>query len=207
VRGPRFSVQDAALALLPAARARGPVRTDLIRAAGVVIILMSAGAALLPFLGPVPGTVAIGLLLFLAGNVEMWAARWRREARRLAIAAGATTAVAGLFFFLNATGELLSSASVVVGWLFVRAGVLLMTSRVTDGSVRMWIWISALTDSVLGLALIAGVSVVALVTTLFGPAPDVIASFAWVVALSFVASGTLLLEVAGSETTGERGLG
>ena len=192
-----FSVQDPPLGLFAGAEARRPVRTDLIRAAGVVIILLSAGAALLPLLGPVPGTVAVGALLLLAGNVEMWAARWRREARSLAIAAGAATALAGLFFLLNVTGELLSSASIVVVWLFVRAGLLLMTSRLTGGSVRMWIWISALTDLVLGLALTAGVSVIALVTALFGPAPDVVVSFAWVITLSFIATGTLLLEVAG----------
>ena len=68
-------------------------RANYIRVAGVVIILLSAGAALLPFLGAISGTVAIGLLLLIAGVVEMLAARLRREARSLAILAGAATAV------------------------------------------------------------------------------------------------------------------
>jgi len=180
--------------------ARSTSATYLIRAAGIVIILLSAGAALLPFLGQISGTVAIGMLLLLAGILEMFAGSLRQQTRSLAILAGATTAVAGLLFLLNGRGELLSSVTVVAAWLVARAAILFMASRLSSGSVRMWVRISALTDLVLGLALLAGLSVVGLVVTLFGPAPQVVASFAWVLALSFVATGTLLLEVASSET-------
>ena len=175
------------------------VRANYVRVAGVVIILLSAGAALLPFLGAISGAVAIGLLLLIAGVVEMLAARLRREVRSLAILAGAATAVAGLLFLSNAGEGLLSSVTVVAAWLLVRAAILFLTSRQAGGSVRMWIWISALTDLVLGLALVAGLSAMSIVVTLFGPAPQIVASFAWVLALSFIATGTLLLEVASCE--------
>ena len=182
------------------------VRADLIRAAGVVILLLSAGAALLPFLGPISGTVAIGMLLLLAGIVEMFAGSLRHQTRSLAILAGAATAAAGLLFLLNDRGQLLSSVWVVAAWLLARAAILFMTSLRSGGSVKMWIRISALTDLGLGLALLAGLSVVSLVVTLFGPAPQIVASFAWVLALSFIATGTLLLEVAGCDRRSVAGI-
>ena len=176
---------------------------NLTRAAGVIIISLSAGAALLPFLSPNSGTVTVGMLLLLAGIAEMFAATLRRELRGHATSAGAATTVAGLLFLFNARGELLSNISVVAAWLLARACILLLTSQLSSGSVRMWIRVSALTDLGLGLALVAGLSVVGLVVTLFGPAPQVVASFAWVLALSFVATGTLLLEVASCESRPE----
>jgi hypothetical protein len=51
-------------------------------------------------------------------------------------------------------------------------------------------------DLILGLVLLVGLSIAALVYTLFGPTSPLIASFAWILALSFVVNGLLLLEVA-----------
>ena len=51
----------------------------------------------------------------------------------------------------------------------------------------------------LGVVLLAGISIGTLVVTLFGPTPGLIASFAWVLALSFVVTGLLLLEIASCE--------
>ena len=178
-----------------------PSRAYLIRAAGIVIILLSAGAALLPFLGPISGTAAIGMLLLLAGIVEMFAGSLRYQTRSLAILAGVTTGVAGLLFLLNARGELLSNVTVVAAWLLARAAILFLTGGLSSGSVKMWIRISALTDLTLGLVLMAGLSVMSIVVTLFGAAPPIVASFAWVLALSFIATGTLLLEVASCENS------
>ena len=58
------------------------------------------------------------------------------------------------------------------------------------------------TDFVLGLVLLIGLSLSTVVVLLFGPTPAVVASFAWIVALSFVATGLLLLEVASCERSG-----
>jgi hypothetical protein len=44
-----------------------------------------------------------------------------------------------------------------------------------------------------------GLSASTLTLTFFGITPEIIRSFAWVVALSFVATGMLLMEVAASE--------
>jgi hypothetical protein len=67
------------------------------------------------------------------------------------------------------------------------------------GSVRRWIAISAATDVALGLLLLVGLSISTLIVTLFGPTPEMIASFAWILAISFVVTGMLLLEIASCE--------
>jgi hypothetical protein len=54
-------------------------------------------------------------------------------------------------------------------------------------------------DLLLAGVLIAGLSVSALVVSLFGPTPQLIARFAWVLAASFVVNGLMLLEVASCE--------
>ena len=64
------------------------------------------------------------------------------------------------------------------------------------GSVRMWTGLSAAMDLALALILTIGLSIANLVVTLFGATPRLIASFAWVLALSFVINGLMLLEVA-----------
>jgi hypothetical protein len=54
-------------------------------------------------------------------------------------------------------------------------------------------------DFLLAVLLIAGLSVATVVISIFGPTPEVTASFAWVLAASFAVTGSLLLEVASCE--------
>ena len=65
--------------------------------------------------------------------------------------------------------------------------------------MRTWTGLSAGMDFLLALLLIAGLSVSTLVVSVFGPTPELVASFAWVLAASFVVNGLLLLEVASCE--------
>ena len=58
---------------------------------------------------------------------------------------------------------------------------------------------SAAMDLLLAILLIAGLSVASVVVNLFGPTPQLIASFAWILAASFVVNGLMLLEVASCE--------
>jgi len=55
----------------------------------------------------------------------------------------------------------------------------------------------------LAVLLFAGLSIATLVVSLFGPTQPLIASFAWILAASFVVTGTLLLEVASCERESE----
>jgi hypothetical protein len=65
--------------------------------------------------------------------------------------------------------------------------------------MRTWTALSAAMDLLLAALLIAGLSIAALVVSVFGPTPPLIASFSWILAASFVLNGLMLLEVASSE--------
>ena len=174
-------------------------RPGLLKAAGIAIILLSAGAAVLPFIDRITGVRVIGGLMMAAGLVEMFAATLRDQTKVLALLAGAVTTLAGVLFLLNPVTHFLSTISIVTVWLLVRALILGVTTLRAHGSVRRWIAISAATDLALGLLLLVGLSISTLLVTLFGPTPEMVASFAWILAVSFLITGMLLLEIASCE--------
>src|SRR4051812_22627285 len=110
------------------ARARG------LRVAGIAIILLSAGSALLPA-GKTISSDVIGALLVAAGLIETIAGSLRRESRRYAMAAGGVTALAGLLFILNPTIHFFPTVTVVIAWLVIRSLILILSSRHSHGSV------------------------------------------------------------------------
>ena len=167
----------------------------------MAMIVLSAGAALLPVEKGISGGI-IGALLLAAGLIELGAGSLRRETRDLAMLAGAVTVLAGLLFLLNRESKFFPIVNIVIGWLALRSIILGVKSRRVHGSVRTWTSVAAATDFVLALVLIVGVSLSSVVVLLFGPTTAVVASFAWIVALSFVATGLLLLEVASYEREG-----
>ncbi|MEO5612779.1 MAG: hypothetical protein ABIT68_08565 [Sphingomicrobium sp.] len=167
------------------------------------MIVLSAGAALLPVEKGISGGI-IGALLLAAGLIELGAGSLRRETRDLAMLAGAVTVLAGLLFLLNRESKFFPTVNIVIGWLALRSIILGVKSRRVRGSVRTWTSVAAATDCLLALVLIVGVSLSSVVVLLFGPTTAVVASFAWIVALSFVATGLLLLEVASCEREGAR---
>lgn len=173
-------------------RARG------IRVAGLAIILLSAGAALLPA-GKSISSDMIGALLVAAGLIEAVAGSLRRQVRTFAMAAGGVTAFAGLLFLINPETHFFPMVAPVIAWLVVRSLILIVASRESGGSVRMWTALSAGMDFLLAALLVAGLSISTLVVSIFGPTPEMVASFAWVLAASFVVNGLLLLEVASCE--------
>lgn len=174
-------------------RARG------IRVAGIAIILLSIGAALLPVDKGISSDM-IGGLLIAGGLIEAVAGTLRRNIRTEAMAAGAVTAVAGLLFIINPETRFFPMVTPVIAWLVIRSLILVYASRDSSGSVRMWTALSAGMDFFLAVLLVAGLSISTLVVSLFGPTPELIASFAWVLAASFVVNGALLLEVASCES-------
>jgi uncharacterized membrane protein HdeD (DUF308 family) len=162
------------------------------------MIVLSAGAALLPVEKGI-STAVIGALLLIAGVIEVGAGSLRRDTRDLAMLAGGVTILAGLLFLLNQGSRFFPIVNIVIGWLALRSVILAIKSRRVEDSVRTWTSIAAATDFVLALVLLVGLSLSSVVVLLFGPTPAVVASFAWIVALSFVATGLLLLEVASCE--------
>lgn len=178
-------------------------RARLIMAAGILIVLLSAGAALLPFAERIPGANVVGSLLLAAGLVETLAGTQRNDSRVFAMLSGVITAVAGLFLVLSPMTHIFPTLYLVAAWLILRSLALMAASTRCGGSVRMWTWVSAATDLGLALIVLAGISIATLIVGLFGPTPEVIASFAWVLALSFVVNGALLLEIASCLRAGD----
>lgn len=173
------------------------VRARGIAIAGWLILLLSALSALLPLFERKGGAVVIGGLLITTGLAEMFAGALRHEAKRVSILIGAVAVATGLLFVSGpATEFFLPAVVIVIAWLLARSVLLFYASRVTHHGVRWWTSLSAITDLVLALILIVGLPIAALVLGLFGATPALVASFAWILALSFVADGLMLLEVA-----------
>jgi hypothetical protein len=173
-------------------RARG------LTVAGVAIILLSAGAALLPA-GKTISSDMIGGLLIAAGAIETIAGTMRRNARPFAMAAGIVTAGAGLLFVLNPETHFFPTVWPIIGWLLLRGLILGAEVVETGGAVRRWTAMSALMDFLLAVLLITGLSLSTIVVSVFGPTRELVAAFAWILAASFVINGLMLLEVASCE--------
>ena len=174
-------------------------RAVLIAIAGVVIILIGAAAALLPVADRASGALMIGSLLVIAGIVELLAGSLRRQVRNFAMAAGAITSLTGLYFIINPTPRFTPTVTLVIGWLLARSLILAFAGGRSIGSVRSWMALSAGMDFLLAMLLITGLSIATIIINLFGPTAPLIASFSWILAASFVVTGTLLLEVASCE--------
>ena len=112
------------------------------------------------------------------------------------MAAGAVTAAAGLLFVINPETQFFPSVAPVIAWLLIRSVILGIAATRTGGSVRTWMALSAGMDFLLAVVLITGLSIATIVVILFGPTAPLIATFAWVLAASFVVNGLLQLEVA-----------
>jgi hypothetical protein len=173
-------------------------RARALRVAGLAIIFLGAGAALLPAGKTIPSDM-IGGLLVAGGLIELVAGSLRGEARSFAMAAGGVTALAGLLFVLNPETHFFPTVTPVIGWLLVRSLILLGALTESRASVRTWTALSAGMDFLLAVLLIAGLSISTLVISIFGPTAELVAAFAWVLAGSFVVNGLLLLEVASCE--------
>ena len=183
------------------ARARG------IRVSGLAIIALGACAALLPAGKTIPSDL-IGALMIAAGLIETIAGSLRRDVRVYAMAAGGVTALAGLLFVLNPETHFFPTVVPIIGWLVVRSLILAYASTHLSGSVKKWMGLSAGMDFLLAVLLVTGLSIATIIVSLFGPTEPLVASFAWVLAASFVVNGLLLLEVASCErANGDGGQG
>jgi hypothetical protein len=170
-------------------RARGT------RVAGIAIILLAVGAAFLPA-GKSISSDMIGALLIAAGLIEMTAGALRRAVRPFAMAAGGVTALAGLLFIVDPETHFFPRVVPIIAWLFIRSLILIVGSGESTGPVRKWTAFSAGMDFLLAVLLVAGLSISTIVISLFGPTAEMVASFAWVLAASFVVNGLMLLQVA-----------
>jgi uncharacterized membrane protein HdeD (DUF308 family) len=174
-------------------------RKYIIRTAGILIILLALGAALLPLERALPGRLVVGSLLLLAGAIEFCAALARRNHKPTAAIAGAATVLAGARLVLDPNAGFFPVLNLVILWLVVRAAALAFAASRSDDPLRSWFVLAAATDFLLSVLLLSGLPIALVVAGLFGPTSEVIATFAWILALSFVATGALLIASASAE--------
>ena len=172
---------------------------------GWLIIALAAVTFVLPLGDPRHAGTMIGLLLLAAGAIEAVAGSQREAARLPAVGAGALTVGAAVMFLTGEWRGLIPAVNIVAAWLILRSLLLFVaTWRAGTSSIRQWTAIAGATDLLLGLLLVVGVSIASLVYNLFGPTTQLVASFSWILALSFLATGLMLLEVANCEREGAR---
>jgi len=170
---------------------------------GWLVIAIAAVTFVLPLGDPRHAGTMIGLLLLAAGVLETVAGSQRDAARLPAVGAGALTIGSGVVFLTGEWRGLIPAINIVVLWLGFRSLLLLLATWLAGtSSIRKWTGIAAATDLLLAVLLAIGVSIASLVYNLFGPTETLVASFSWILALSFLATGTMLLEVANCEREG-----
>lgn len=171
-------------------------RAPLIAGGGAVIILIGAAAALLPLGDAAARGTIIGTMMVTAGILEAITGSLRSQARGVAILPGALTIIGGALLAVHPLHRFVPSVYLVAGWLGARGIMLGAATTQTQGSVRIWTMLAAGTDVALAAVLLLGLSASTLTLTLFGITSEIVRSFAWVLALSFAATGLLLMEVA-----------
>ena len=174
-------------------------RKYIIRTAGILIILLALGAALLPLERALPGRLVVGSLLLLAGAIEFGAALTRRTHKPTAAIAGAATVLAGARLVLDPNAGFFPVLNLVILWLVIRAAALAFAASRSGDPLRSWFVLAAATDFLLAVLLLSGLPIALVVAGLFGPTSEVIATFAWILALSFVATGALLIASASAD--------
>jgi uncharacterized membrane protein HdeD (DUF308 family) len=172
---------------------------EVIRAAGYAIILASGAAALLPAANFANGPQIVGGLMVVVGLLEVMANMLRATAKWAAAAAGAASIGAGLLIFLQPAASFITIVHVFIGWLLSRGFLLSLSAAEARGTMRRAVMVAAAVDFILAVVVWIGLTASALVIALFGPTKQVIADFAWILAISFVAAGLLLLKSAGDQ--------
>lgn len=171
-------------------------RMQTIRLAGLMILLLAGAAILLPLAQHIPGRTIVGLMLTAAGAAELVAA-WARRGHHLpASIAAAASLLAGLRLALDPGANFFTVLNFVILWLVVRSAALFFSARGSAPPLCHWAYFAAAVDFLLAVLLLAGLPVAVLVYGVFGQTNEIVASFAWVVAISFAAAGLLLIAAA-----------
>jgi uncharacterized membrane protein HdeD (DUF308 family) len=176
-------------------------RTTVIRIAGILILLLAAGAALLPLAQHISGRTIIGMLLVAAGAIEMFAVYARRGHHIPAGIAAAASLLAGVRLLFDPGANFITVLNLVILWLVVRAAALFVSARGSPRPLCSWVYLAAAVDFALAVLLLGGLPVAVLVYGLFGSTNEIIATFAWIFAASFVAAGWLLVAAAPHEAS------
>jgi uncharacterized membrane protein HdeD (DUF308 family) len=169
---------------------------EVIRATGYAVILASAAAALLPAANFSNGPQIVGILMFVVGGLEIVANLLRTSRRRAGMAAGFVSLGAGMLIFAQPVTSFVTTAYVFIAWLLLRGVLLSLSAIENSGTLRRATALAAAVDIILAAVVWTGLTASTLVIALFGPTKPIIADFAWVIAVSFVCLGLLLVKLA-----------
>ncbi|WP_395622465.1 hypothetical protein [Sphingomonas daechungensis] len=176
-------------------------RKYIIRTCGVLIVLLAAGAALLPLERGLPGRLVVGWLLVAAGAIELVAAMARRVHWPSGAIAAAATMLAGFRLAFDEDANFFPVLNMVILWLVIRMAALAFAASRSMPPLRGWLRVVAATDFLLAVMLLAGIPIALIVYGLFGTTSEIIATFAWVLAISFVVNGAFLFAAAPIEAS------
>ena len=174
---------------------------------GLLTLAFAGVAAMLPAIDWAPRGGLVGWLLFLGGAAEFALGMKRRGTTvgAAAIGSGLITAAAGLVFVARPFAEFFPVANIVLAWLLVRgAWMFVAAQRVRSEQAMPWLALSGAVDLMLAVLLIVGLPIAAFVASMFGPTPEMVASFSLVLAVSFLATGLSQVAVAMSHRRQER---
>ena len=180
-------------------------RKHIIRIAGFLILLLALAAAILPAERGMPGRIIVGGLLLAAGVIELAATLARRIHKPSAAIAGATTVLAGIRLLADPNAGFFPVLNMVILWLVVRAAALAFAASRCRPPLQGWFMLTAATDFLLAVMLLAGLPIALIVAGLFGPTSEIIATFSWILAVSFVATGAFLIAAAPIEACEREG--
>lgn len=179
-------------------RENSGVRTAVVMVAAILILGLSGAAAVLPltFISEVP---AVSTMMIVAGLLEMLTAGLRRANRAPSAIPGAVTVFSGLFLALDGMTGFMPLVLIVIGWLAARGLSLGIASIGLQRRPLIATLVAAVTDLVLAGILVTWLSATTFPLWMFGATPPILWGFAWVFAVSFLATGILLLEAADFE--------
>jgi len=177
-------------------------------AGGIFKLLIAALALSLPLVEERPLPLWIGGMLLAGGLAELavgWVAR-HSVVGIVALGSGTMTVLAGLLFMVAAGMGLAQLTVLTIVWLVLRgltSGLLALRSR-SSLPARTLLLVRGATDTALGIALIAGLSLSQIALMLFGGTPVMATGFLVIVAISFGVAGVGLIVIAMSERTWEQ---
>ena len=175
--------------------------------AGGIFKLLLAGFALTPPFFERSLPLWVGGMLLAGGLAELTVGWTKRHSivGKIGLGSGIMTVLVGLLFMAALRMGLGQLTVLTIAWLGLRSLIsvgLAFQSRATRVVTRMLL-LRGGTDLVLGLTLIAGLSVTQIARLLFGDSAAMSAGFLVIIAVSFAVAGFALIAIALSELRGE----
>ena len=177
-------------------------------AGGVFKVLVAVAALALPLIEHRLLPLWVGAMLLAGGVAELavgWASR-QSTVGKVALGSGIMTVLAGIIFIGVMSMGLAQLTLLTIVWLVVRALISLRLGLQTGASAaaRTLLLVRGATDAILGLALIAGLSVLQIAILFFGSSPAMATGFLVIIAISFGVAGVGLIAIAVAQRRWDR---